>query len=333
MKTFYTSLILASLFFYVTPILAGSPSSEISANNFAHVLGFDATKADSYVNCNYNAAFQPANFTIELWAYMTVGGGTILSTGMSPSGMGNQGYTLRLNNTTSKVEFTFGISTGVWQLCTSTEAITLNAWHHIAIIYNGASVQIYLNGNDNGVTEFATAFTPSPQKLYIGEHPTFANRRITGQLSDIRIWNIARTQAEVQSTKGQFLTGTESGLVANWHLNQTAGDEALDMTGVYNVARGAGTTWITNATKVDDISASSMNVWPTVLKAGEMLNIEQVTNTIVRIFSAEGRVAKNISIGEDGTLKQIDTSYLIPDIYVLDMLSTDKHQLAKFVIK
>ena len=42
-----------------------------------------------------------------------------------------------------------------------------------------------------------------------------------GQISDVRIWNVARTPAEIQANYTNRLTGTEPGLVGYWPLTGT----------------------------------------------------------------------------------------------------------------
>ena len=44
---------------------------------------------------------------------------------------------------------------------------------------------------------------------------------MSGNLSDVRIWNVARTPAEIQANYTNRLTGTEPGLVGYWPLTGT----------------------------------------------------------------------------------------------------------------
>lgn len=313
------------------------PSGSVYANN---ILEFDASKANSYVDCSYNAAFMPVNFTLELWANFTAAGGTILSCGASPGGFGNQGYTLRLDATTMKVEFVFGIGSGAWQTSTSNNAVSLNAWNHISIVYNGTSVQMYLNGLDNGSTTFTSPMVPSSQKFYIGEHPTFTGKRISGELSDVRVWNYARTQSEIQSTMNGFVNGNESGLVANWKLDEGNGTMIHDLTSHFNATRDDGTTWIVNkiigvSDVIKEISTNPINVWPTMLKAGQKMNIDWNStdvNPVIRISSANGQLIEILTI-DDEDLNQIQTGNLKSGLYIMDIFSNKKHQFTKFVIK
>ena len=52
-----------------------------------------------------------------------------------------------------------------------------------------------------------------------------------GLMDDVRFWNVVRTQAEVQAAMGATLTGSETGLVAYWPMDEGSGDIAYDATG------------------------------------------------------------------------------------------------------
>jgi hypothetical protein len=55
----------------------------------------------------------------------------------------------------------------------------------------------------------------------IGGSVTFSNRDLKGKMADVRIWNKARTQAEIQADMSKRLTGQEPSLVGYWPLNET----------------------------------------------------------------------------------------------------------------
>jgi hypothetical protein len=50
-----------------------------------------------------------------------------------------------------------------------------------------------------------------------------------GQLDEVRIWNKARTQAEIQSDFTKQLIGNESGLVGYWNFNSITGNTVQDL--------------------------------------------------------------------------------------------------------
>ncbi len=56
----------------------------------------------------------------------------------------------------------------------------------------------------------------------------------SGVVDEVRFWDVARTQAEIQSTMHTILTGTESGLAGYWQFNEGSGTVAHDLTANHN---------------------------------------------------------------------------------------------------
>ena len=125
-------------------------------------------------------------------------------------------------NDTSK----FGVltGTGVWQPV----AVTAQQWQHIAVVYTQDNILFYKNGEE---FSFGSAPTDlgSTDKLIFGRVP--AGFPFQGCLDEIRIWDVARTQSEIQDNLTQLLPGSESGLAGYWRLDDGSGDTAADLTG------------------------------------------------------------------------------------------------------
>ena len=74
--------------------------------------------------------------------------------------------------------------------------------------------------------------TLSEYIIYIGKAPLVydENESFNGIIDEVRIWNVARTQQEIQQYMHQQLTGTEPGLVGYWQFNEGTGNTAYDKT-------------------------------------------------------------------------------------------------------
>ncbi len=61
-----------------------------------------------------------------------------------------------------------------------------------------------------------------------------------GALDDVRIWNTARSEAEIQQSMTRELTGGENGLVGYWTFNDNSGNTVLDSTvnGIHGTVTG-----------------------------------------------------------------------------------------------
>lgn len=65
-------------------------------------------------------------------------------------------------------------------------------------------------------------------KLYFGKAAVGNPKFTKGHLYEVRIWNIARTLTESAQTKSKMLSGTESGLIGNWRMDEATGNSVKD---------------------------------------------------------------------------------------------------------
>ncbi|WP_424102255.1 LamG-like jellyroll fold domain-containing protein [Moorena producens] len=122
--------------------------------------------------------------------------------------------------------FTFGI----WGSNPDTDTTYTDAdWHHWACVYDQENKQqiIYCDGVQ---VKSATASEDcyGNGNLYIGQ--MFNDQAFfAGQIAEVRIWNIARTETEIKGDMYGKLTGQEGGLVAYYPLNriETEGEDKL----------------------------------------------------------------------------------------------------------
>ena len=103
----------------------------------------------------------------------------------------------------------------------STSAVATGAWTHAAVVWRrGSGITMYVNGVSNS---FASA-ADSTDLIY--NYPVSIGRYdkanpFNGRVSDCRVWNVARTPAEIQANYTNRLTGTEPGLVGYWPLKDS----------------------------------------------------------------------------------------------------------------
>ena len=120
-------------------------------------------------------------------------------------------------------------------------------WHHVAITYNSSTgvVSMYIDGtfnNSSTTPSFGLLSNNSTLRLIFGSDDAGAfgsqtDRQFRGALSDIRMWNVVRSAADISNNYRQRLIGNETGLVGYWKLNQ-----------------GYGTGWGTYSTALDSTS-------------------------------------------------------------------------------
>ncbi len=109
-----------------------------------------------------------------------------------------------------------------------------HTWTHIAVTYDHGTITSYVDGV--AVEVFAGSGTigdahPTKDTLRIGGRENNpANQYFAGQISDVQVWNTARTAGEIGSDLNGTLSGTETGLLGYWKFNENSGTNADNLT-------------------------------------------------------------------------------------------------------
>lgn len=130
-------------------------------------------------------------------------------------------------------------------------------WHHFAAVYDGRYLRVYLDGEQIQFVETKNGGTINLSMAYDGHtwDDTFSigrsvghSRFFNGLVSECRVWNIARTQAQLQDGIC-YVDPTTPGLIAYWRLNGQLQEDGsvLDETGHgYNAQPWGNITWEDN---------------------------------------------------------------------------------------
>ena len=98
---------------------------------------------------------------------------------------------------------------------------TPNEWNHVACVFTNEATTIYLNGIKTTASLSGLPLT-FDAGIYIGWDAAIADRTINGLFDEIRIWNTARSETEINENKYNTLNGTETGLVGYWNFDDQA---------------------------------------------------------------------------------------------------------------
>lgn len=82
-----------------------------------------------------------------------------------------------------------------------------NKWYHVAAVYDGAAytMKIYINGELEDTEADVDAYNlPVPENLYMGTEAVGVES-LVGTMDEVRIWNVARTQQEIQDNMNSVL--------------------------------------------------------------------------------------------------------------------------------
>lgn len=209
-----------------------------AASKRLYALIFGATTSDR-VTIPYSPSLDiTGGLTIEFWLfYSTLPSnmvskypGTVVKSNMTFRHGIYHGFSnrmgLRLNYQLAnqfETDYTINASTGQWV--------------HFSATFNGRYMYFYENGIQVHSADAGKQIAMTTDTNDIAIAPGWI-----GQFSDVRIWNIARTQQEIQDNMDNRLTGNETGLVAYYKLDEGAGTTAIDSAGTNN-GTITGATW------------------------------------------------------------------------------------------
>jgi hypothetical protein len=105
---------------------------------------------------------------------------------------------------------------------------TAGEWIHIAMVHDGGILKAYKNGELVGSVASGTTQQPNTGALpvlYLGGIIVTPSRNYTfqGQIDEVRLWNVARSETEINADMQQLLTGSEIGLAAYYQMSDGSG--------------------------------------------------------------------------------------------------------------
>ncbi len=175
-------------------------------------------------------------FTVEAWIYPTdygidpfFGFGRIFERYSILVYLSNQFPTLTVHSLVAQIQ---DASNANLFFASEDNSINLHEWQHIAVTYDGINeVALYINGVNklsyqSGVLSGAIKENEEYDML-IGNSTDFA-KSFFGKIDEVRIWNVCRTEVEIQSCMHNYLHGYETGLISYLTLNDGYGNDAFD---------------------------------------------------------------------------------------------------------
>ena len=142
----------------------------------------------------------------------------------------NRSYSLALNSLEKDVELgSAPEGQGQMVLRSPDGLIRLNAWYHIAgtVDSKNGAMKIFVDGTEVASRSFGG------DNIHVDKAPLLIGswgegKGFTGQMDEVRIWSIARTQEEIRETMNTSLSGEESDLVGYWNFD-SMGNTAHDL--------------------------------------------------------------------------------------------------------
>ena len=145
-----------------------------------------------------------ANETIMAWIDLN---STFSATGVVA---GQPGFQLRVNSSRNLEAVVNGstitYSTPVAPYATS--ALSTSQWYHVGAVYNGSTVRLFLNGVM--VASGAATGSIASATLTLGKNPSALSNYFKGKIDEVRVFNVALTDLQLQRMVYQEVQNTAS---------------------------------------------------------------------------------------------------------------------------
>ena len=119
---------------------------------------------------------------------------------------GNDNYFLEATSNPGGQPYGGAIIGGSYAHSHGTAILTVGRWTHLALTYDGANLRFYVDGALTGTTPTTGSIASSATALTIGSDP-FYGQYYAGLIDEIRIYNTALTQAQIQYDMETPITG------------------------------------------------------------------------------------------------------------------------------
>ena len=103
-----------------------------------------------------------------------------------------------------------------------------DTWFHVAGVIDAShTITLYVNGESVEVNDGGATFINDHFGTWIGSK-SGAEAFFDGTIDEVRIWNVARTEAQIQANMCKKLVGDEEGLVGYWRFDESSGTSCTD---------------------------------------------------------------------------------------------------------
>ena len=115
------------------------------------------------------------------------------------------------------------------------DTVKLNKWSHIAAVIDVKKnyFKLFVDGNEIGKTEYRDGKSIHKSKLpfrigWIHREDLPPKKTFVGQIDEVRIWNIARSEEQIRVDMNRQLKGNQPGLVGYWKFDEETEDILTD---------------------------------------------------------------------------------------------------------
>ena len=168
------------------------------------------------------------NFTQEVWIFTNQKGKKDqLLIGDIFSASKDRPPTIWLTDYGKSIMYGFGTGSNYYYI-RADSVINIPGWYHVAATFDGTNYKLFMNGEEVSSSTQNNNLTPANTSIKtIGVN-------FFGEMDDIRIWDVARTESEIKADMNKRLTGSESNLVAYYPMDVNSDYKLIDLTSNQN---------------------------------------------------------------------------------------------------
>lgn len=286
------------------------------------------------------------DFTLECWIkYASGSDEDALIVDKTDGSATTGGYQLRLEGRGDSVQIAADLPATFNELTSST-FLQAGAWNHIALTADGNEISLYLNGQlDNGTNYGGGAIEGSGLPFIIGANTSAANEDFfEGQIDELRLWDQARTQSELQNAYQQELRGDETGLQAYWRFNETPGTPiARAQASRPKTLALQGDADFTSANIVSNVKEYASKVdllghYPQPVREFTQIRyqLEEARAVQLAVFNLQGQKVRSLVKGPRGPGRhqaRLETEGLSPGVYLYRLQTEQGAATRKMIVR
>lgn len=188
-----------------------------------------------YVDCGSSNAFNTGNeLTLEIWMRVFDAGWNQKIMGKMDDQL-NNGYVMGIELLKNYSEV---FNPSHYELKAGSMPLD-SSWIHLAMTYKaGDALKLYINGENVGeqsVSNNPLAANSNPFRIGLAPWDIHA-LQFFGHLDEARVWNIARTEIQIQENMFRRTSGSEANLIAYYDFDDENGATVSDLSGSGNDA-------------------------------------------------------------------------------------------------
>jgi len=266
---------------------------------FGNALYFDGINDWMTVN-DSNSLDLTTGMTLEAWVNPTSSAAS-WTTVLMKEQASTQAYALFADTTSARPYIYFNTATDSSgsKSVGGTSALPINTWSHLAATYDNTTLRLYVNGVQVGSQSFTGSIMNSAAALRIGGNSVWGEY-FQGRIDELRIYNRALTQSEIQADMntpigGTAAPGTLQFSSATYSVNENGANASITVTRTGGSSGAVGASFSTSngtATAGSDYTTTTQTV---SFADGDTAN-KTVTIPILDDTTFEGNETVNLAL-------------------------------------